>query len=59
MNEKIIENTRWGQIKVRMAKDGKCEVFHGKNFEKFLSFYDGTPDDHEDRIIAYIEQKMF
>lgn len=56
MNEKIIDNTRWGQIRVKMAKDGKCEVFAGDNF---LSFYDGTPDDHEDKIIAYIEQKMF
>lgn len=58
--DKVIDGTQWGNIRVHMADDGKCEVFHLKNGkEQFLSFYDGVPTDSDDRIVAYIESKMF
>lgn len=58
--ERVIENTQWGKIKLYLAEDGKCEVFRvTEQGEEFLSFYDGQPNDKEDRITAYIEMKMF
>lgn len=55
MKERIIEDTPWGQITVRIAKDGKCEVFSKGSF---LSFYEGKPSDDDKKIITYIESKM-
>lgn len=55
MSERIINNTPWGQINIHIAKDGRCEVFANGSF---LSFYNGTPDDDDNKIINYIEKKM-
>lgn len=57
-----LENTSWGKLNLYLAKDGKCEVFiedHTTNEEKFLSFYNGLPTDSREKILAYIEMKMF
>lgn len=63
-NSRIIENTQWGKIKVCQPSDPSdklSEVFtvNDKGEENFLSFYDGKIDDNPDKIIAYIEMKMF
>lgn len=57
-----LENTPWGKLNLYLAKDGKCEVFTedpATHEEKFLSFYDGQPTDSRDKVLAYIEMKMF
>ena len=57
-----LENTSWGKLNLYLAKDDKCEVFiedPATNEEKFLSFYNGLPTDSREKILAYIEMKMF
>ncbi len=61
-DRKSIEVSPWGKINLYLAMDDKCEVFTENaqtHEEKFLSFYDGLPGDNPDKIIAYIEMKMF
>lgn len=64
-DSRSIENTQWGKINVYQPSDPAnplCEVFTedpDTHEENFLSFYDGRFDDNPDKVIAYIEMKMF